>query len=97
MDDVLMLAEGGYGMSLCEIWGCLKHASPISKREGQLVSIRQEAWVQPFAYSQGKLFCRLLADMLNRGCEANARPTCGGEQRITDCVGIDAFHFPMRT
>lgn len=46
------------------------------KGEGQLVSIRQEAWVQPFAYGQGKFFCRLLADMLNRGCEANARPTC---------------------
>lgn len=62
-----------------------------------MVSIRQEAWVQPFAYGQGKLFCRLLADMLNGSREANARPSCGGEQRITDCVGVDAFHSPMRT
>lgn len=58
-----------------------------------MVSIGQTAWVQPFAYGQRKLFSRLLADMLNRGCEAYARPTCGGEQRITDCVGVDAFHF----
>ena len=95
MDDVLMLAERGNCMSLCEIGDCSKRAFPTSKGEGQLVSIRQTAWVQPFAYGQGKLFCRLLADMLNRGREANARPTCGGEQRITDCVGIDAFHTQL--
>ena len=62
-----------------------------------MISIRQTAWVEPFAYGQGKLFGRLLADMLNGSRKANARPSCGGEQRITDCVGVDTFHARIRT